>query len=253
MIIDTSAYVGNWPFWPVHHMDSNGNGLVEIMDKYGIDKAVITSMDGILYDDEMGNDLVFAAAERHGGRLLPAVTVSPLIVKRNSAAYLEKMIERGAKALKLFPFYHSFFLSVTNKKLEQILKVAANYHLTVCIPIRLFMNWGLPAVSVSSIGELVKAYSEIHFLVENLNAGEFLPLVELAESLDNLYLGTAALTRYRGVHDMTERLGGNRVVAGMSAPLQYPNCGLLKVQKAELEEDDLLKVLGENAAMLFRV
>ena len=63
MIIDTSAYVGNWPFWPVPHMDSNGNGLVEIMDKYGIDKAVITSMDGILYDDEMGNDLVFA-----GGR-----------------------------------------------------------------------------------------------------------------------------------------------------------------------------------------
>ena len=253
MIIDSSAYIGNWPFWAVPHMDPLGDGLVALMDRYSIDKAVIVSMDSILYDDELGNRLTFDAADAHPGRLLPAVTVSPTNTTRDGPAYLESLVRQGAAALKLYPFYHSFPLSPGNQKLDKLLRCAQELNLTVCLPMRLFMNWGLPALSVSSIQEMVTAYPGIRFLVENLNAGEFLPLVTLAEQRENLFLGTAALTRYRGVYDMVARLGGQRVVGGMSAPVQYPNCGIIKIQQSEIGTQDQSLLLGENAMRLFGI
>lgn len=253
MIIDSSAYVGNWPFWPVPYLDSLGDGLVEQMDRWEIDKAVICSLDGILYDDQIGNEMVFQAADRHPERLFPAVSISPTNIQRDNAAYLVDLVQMGAKALKLFPFYHSFSLSADNAKLKDLLAEAARQSLPVCIPIRLFMNWGLPAVPVSAVKEVVSAYPEVDFLVENLNAGEFLPLVELAVHLENLFLGTASLTRYCGVRDMTLRLGGKRVIGGMSAPIQYPNCGLSKIRCSGLDQETVDLLLGGNSERLFAI
>lgn len=253
MIIDTSAYIGNWPFWPVPHLDSSGDSLSGLLEKCRIDKAVITALDSILYDDEMGNELVFQAAAKHPDCLIPAVTISLNKGGRDNAAYLRQLRRSGATALKLFPFYHGFPLSAGNQRLASLLAAAEELELPVCLPMRLFMNWGLPSLPVPAVREIVTAYPNIRFLVENLNAGEFLPLVELAEQADNLLLGTASLTRYRGVYDMVTRIGKERVVGGMSAPMQYPQCGLSKVLHAELAPAAEKLVIGENAAKLFGI
>lgn len=253
MIIDSSAYIGNWPFWNIPHLDVSGDGLVELMNRYSIGKSVIISLDSILYDDEVGNELTFNAAKAHPDRLFPAVTVSPTNICRDGPAYLESLVRRGAVALKLYPFYHSFNLSSSNQKLKKLLCCAQELKVPVCLPVRLFMNWGLPALSVGSIQDIVTAYPEIRFLVENFNAGEFLPLVTLAEQAENLFLGTAALTRYRGVYDMVMRLGGERVIGGMCAPVQYPNCGIIKISQSEIEPCSQSLLLGDNSMRLFGI
>lgn len=250
MIVDATGFIGNWPYWENKYADPTGDALVSLMDQWNIDKTVVTSLCGIFYDDVQGNNMVFQAVQNHPDRLVPAVTVSILTDKDNQE-YMKRCRDQGAKALKLYPLYHGYALENGNPALEKLIESAVELEMKIVLPIRVTMNWGLAALPTGTVLSFLKAHSDIPFLVENFNAGEFLPLVEYARERDNISLAIGALTRYRGIEDMIQAVGDQRVLGACNAPLQYVACGLGKVNGAEISETQRAAVLGENAKIFF--
>jgi predicted TIM-barrel fold metal-dependent hydrolase len=54
-----------------------------------------------------------------------------------------------------------------------------------------------------------------------------------------------------GVKEAADSIGANRVLFGSGLPLQYPECGLVKIRQADLSDEEKALILGGNAARLF--
>ena len=106
MIFEANAYIGQWPFRPLPH--ASADGLLRLMDRKGIDKAVVSSSSAIFYRNaHEGNLELFAAVKGHADRLVPFATINPTYTrwKDDLAECVEKL---GMKGLRLHPYYHGY-------------------------------------------------------------------------------------------------------------------------------------------------
>ena len=248
-VVDFHAYVGNWPYWSVPHADETGHGLLGLMDRFGVEMALVTSLKSVFYDVAEGNEIVFQLADQYHDRLIPAPVVNPR-AEPNVRFAVTRLIERGAKAIYLFPFYHGYRLRSDWAPLGETLRAACALGCPVVIPLRLLMNWGFPTINVESVLKLAKEFGEGKFVVAGFNYGEFTDVVEGCKSSENIWLETSGLTMMRGVELLVEQLGPSRIVCGTAMPLQYPGCGLIKVREAFLPDEQKEMIFNRNAVKL---
>jgi len=64
---------------------------------------------------------------------------------------------------------------------------------------------------------------------------------------------TSAVMEPHWIRQAVRELGAERVVYGSNAPMVWPSTQLMVVRQAELTEPEERKVLGENAARLYRL
>jgi len=64
---------------------------------------------------------------------------------------------------------------------------------------------------------------------------------------------TSAVMEPHWIRQAVRELGAERVVYGSNAPMVWPSTQLIVVRQAELTEPEERKVLGENAARLYRL
>lgn len=252
MVVDFSGYIGKWPYWQNYHADATGDGLVGLMDKWGVDKSFITSMCSIVYDDALGNEMAFAAVALHPNRFIPTVSIST-ITNRDNVQYLERCAERGARVLRLYPAHHGYKLSADNAPLIELVANAQRLGMAVSISVRIIMNWALPALPVSNIISFIDNNSDGIFVVDGFNADEYIPLLDYAQKNKRIFLCTTALTRYLGIEHMVARIGSGRILAGFAAPYQYVSCGIKKISNAQLSQQEVDNILGGNSTRLFEL
>ena len=78
MIIDVNAWVGHWPFRRLRH--NTVQGLLRLMDRSGIDRAVVASIHGVFYRDaHSANEELARQVLRHRDRLIPFATLNPTL------------------------------------------------------------------------------------------------------------------------------------------------------------------------------
>lgn len=108
-IVDANAFVGRWPFNPV---DGSAEALLARMDRKGVDKALVSSTNGVFYRNvQNANAQLAAELERldHDHRLIPVATIDPTYVAWRSD--LQRCLdEYGMRAVKLLPLYHGYDL-----------------------------------------------------------------------------------------------------------------------------------------------
>jgi len=252
MIIDITSYLGRWPYWGNPYDEESGDKLVELMDKWRINKSLVIALRGILYNDREGNDVTFAASKRHPDRLIATATVNP-VTQKDCAVYVNKCIERGAKMIRLYPFYHGYKLDNDAYALNQIVEQATKLSCPICIPIRIFMNWGQASLVSENVISFINGHPDTTFIVDTFNYSEFYPMLKLAKENEKVYLGTSTLTMYTGIEIMVESIGFNRIMLGTAAPLQYPSCGIVKIKNAEINVESIENILSSNAVKLFKL
>ena len=108
MIIDVNAWVGHWPFRQLRH--NTVQGLLRLMDRSGIDRAVVASVHGVFYRNaHSANEELAKQVLRHRDRLIPFATLNPTYAEwgedlRRCAEDLELC------GIRLVPQYHGYDL-----------------------------------------------------------------------------------------------------------------------------------------------
>ena len=132
MIIDSNAYIGSWPFRKIRN--NTAEGLLRLMDREGIDRAVVGSLSGVFYRNaQVGNEELFREVRGHEDRLISVATINP------GYPGWERDFERcrcelGMKGLKLYPMVHGY--SLWDESALRLIRKAAGYGMPVVIPMR---------------------------------------------------------------------------------------------------------------------
>lgn len=104
--MDANAFVGSWPY---RDLEGSVDDLLARMDREGIDRALVSSLDAAHRRNvPRANQQLFDRIEGREDRLLPVATADPTYTKWE--ADLEECVERGARAVKLLPLYHGYRL-----------------------------------------------------------------------------------------------------------------------------------------------
>jgi len=250
MKTDFNAFIGVWPYWENKYADPAGGGLVKLMDRNGIGRSVTVSLKAVFDDVKAGNLETFAACERYKGRLVPAVTVDPFSPE-NDAGYLRECYARGARVIKLYPVYHTYIAYLNGGgDLDRLMETGAGIGFAFCLPIRLLMNWGFAAIPAADAAAFADRYRECKLAIDNANYSELTAVTEAAKRNQNVYVGTASETMYNGIEFLIDAVGEDRVIGGTAAPLQYPACGIVKIEKAGISGAAKEKLLGGNCERL---
>ena len=133
MIIDINTYIGHWPFRQVEN--STPEGLVNLMDKAGIDKACVSNLNAIFYRNvQDGNEELaqqISIGKEFRDRLIPFAIINPSYPgwKKDFAHCIDDL---GMKGLELYPTYHKYNLASENA--VELLNMAAEKGIPVHLP-----------------------------------------------------------------------------------------------------------------------
>ena len=115
MMIDVNACVGNWVFRPLPI--SSPPELSKMLSDEGVGKALVSSIEGIFYDDpQLANENLFDTIADLPS-LMPVAVLNPALP--NWEKSLNKSYESEIKAIKLYPNYHRYNIGDAKALLEQ--------------------------------------------------------------------------------------------------------------------------------------
>jgi hypothetical protein len=255
-MIDVNAYLGHFAFRQLRH--NTAAGLLALMDKKGIARAVVSSAAAITYRDaQSGNEEVHRETQDHRDRLIPLAVINPAYAgwKDDLATCADDF---GMRGLRLYPPWHNYRLSDTC--CFDLVAAATERGMVVSIPIRVEdsrqRHWlvDVPDVPLAEIAALVKAFPRTQFILVNGAGFTGSPLGRKDSGLPSNYvIEISRLTALLGneIGQLIANLGADRLVFGTGMPFSYPDPAILKIKVLDASEDDKEKIRRGNAAKLF--
>jgi predicted TIM-barrel fold metal-dependent hydrolase len=257
MLLDANAWLGHYPFRQVPH--NTPDGLLGLMDKHQIERAVVSSLHAVFYrDPQGGNEELARWVAPHRDRLIPCATLNPTYAgwERDLRQCGEEWEFRG---LRLFPAYHNYRLAGT--ECRDLVQAATERGLHVAIPLRLEDRRGrhwldtTAEVSLADVADLARACPEAEILVlEALGVenSSFVRDPSLAEARVSFEFSRMTTVLQQTIPRLLETLGPERLVFGTGMPLKYGKAALLKLElleappavKERLAHENMERLLG---------
>jgi predicted TIM-barrel fold metal-dependent hydrolase len=257
MTLDANAWLGHYPFRSVPN--NTPEGLLRLMDKHGIEKAVVSSLQAVFYRDaHPGNEELARWVAPHRDRLIPCATLNPTYAgwERDLRQCCE---EWGMRGLRLFPSHHNYPL--TAPECLELVRAASGRGLHVAIPQRLEdrrqRHWmdTTAEVTLTDVAALARACPETEIVVLEALGVESSPFVRdpsLAEARVSFEFSRMATVLQRSIPRLIEVLGPERLVFGTGMPLKYAKAALLKLEllaaptavKEQLARGNMERLLG---------
>jgi len=261
MIIDASAYIGRWPFAPLGY--ESAEDLLRLMDRSGVDKAVLTSLNSIFYyDAEIGNREVGTACRQHPDRLIPFATINPNLPRwrEHLAACVE---DYGARGIRLHPDFHKYSLLADHQMPDVggLMAEAAQRKLPVFIQTSILDLRHYPGycmvdeVPIAQVAQAIERYRDNTFIVGGgrwfrARANDLIKYARAA-NLTNYYIATDGLGGYwDGLGSFVKQIGSEHLLFSTRAPILYGEAAKLVVETSEISAEDRAAILGGNAARL---
>ena len=241
---DFSGFVGAWGYWPLKQCTAAD--VTSLMDAHKIESAVVGSTRALQSDWRLGNDEVLAAAAASNGRFIPFVTVDS--TQSNTTELIGEYAAAGAKGIRCYPSHHHNTLPA---QLEPVCAAAQANGLVVTLVMRAIMDWSFPVASVEPFEQLIPQFPDVQFVLHGLNYGEeYWNGIRLLNTYPNVWLETSCLQGLDAIAQLVAQADADRVLLGMGLPLQYPACGIAKLEKAKISSSDKDSIAHLNAKRL---
>ncbi len=250
-MIDFCCDIGNYAFreWPAH----DTAGTLPLMDRAGIDIAVVGSIDAITYvSPHPANERLMADlnANNSDGRLIPYTTLSPVYpgVERD----MQESKDLGFRGLKLYPSYHGY--QVDDPPALRLIEMAAGWGWPVIITVRIederhhhpLMKVG--PVALDSIIWAARQLPEATIILSAGNSRETPHFLEQTRDLPNVYAELSYVKGpMRALEILVEKFGSERMLLGTHMPFVYPGCGIAKIAEAAIPDEAKQNILEGNA------
>jgi predicted TIM-barrel fold metal-dependent hydrolase len=255
MIIDINAWIGRWPFRALQH--NTAPELVALMDRKRIDKAIVSSLDAILYKNcQVGNEQLATEVAAYPDRLIPFATVNPTYADWRTDV-IRCQEDLGMCGLRVFPSYHGYALE--DESCAELMEVAAERGLPVAIPLRMEdrrqQHWmdTAPDLTPKAVGELVGRFPAVRFMILNgIGTATDWATLQGARAIVDI----SRLTNLRmrpGPHDssipgLIAALGVEKLAFGTGIPIKYPEPAFLKVEILDATREIKERIYWQNAA-----
>jgi len=238
-----------------------GNGiraeeLIEIMDRAGVDKALVWLQPPYMREIEVSNKYIYEASKKYEGRILGFGWVDPHLGIDKSKDTIKKCIyEYGFYGVKLNGAQNSFFIDdpiVSMPLIEEIAKTgkilafhvgADDYERTH--PFR--------------VGKIAKQYPEVNILMVHMGGVAFKDLssaaIEIAKEYDNITLIGSAIRTVSIVKAIRE-LGSRRICFGSDTPFELMHVEVARynaILNGEVDEQGKKDIMGGNIARILGI
>jgi predicted TIM-barrel fold metal-dependent hydrolase len=254
-LFDCNAWLGHYPFRAVPN--TTVDGLLRLMDRHQIDRALVSSLNGVFYTDAHGGNQELAQWIRpHRDRLVPCATLNPAWPgwQRDLRQCRDEWDMRG---LRLFPSHHRF--SLTSTHCLDLVRSANEYGMHVAIPLRLEdrrqQHWmdTTAEVRLADVADLARACPDADIVVLEAIGVENSPFVldpALADARIHFEFSRMATVLQRTIPALLERLGPRRLVFGTGMPLKIPGAATLKLQLLDTPMETKNLLAHENIERL---
>lgn len=256
MIIDVNTYLGHWPFRNISH--NTAEALVSTLEKSGVDKACVSSLNAIFYKDtQAGNLELSKEIKGYENHLIPFAIINPSYVgwKEDFMTCINVLHMKG---LELYPYYHGYQL--TDPFAVELISLAAKMKIPVHLPCAIEnIRQKHPMdtdenLSVIQVKEVLELCDEADFIISN---GSSHSIAESLESVMSSRSGSVYFDFAR-VEVFTEDLdklikivSTDKVVFGSVAPFQYIAPQTVKLKY--LKTGDVEKIRSGNLVKLLRL
>ena len=247
MIVDAHGHVGTaLKFYSIRI--TSVEDLIKEIDKYGVDKIVVSDLKSIQYDCKEGNAELKKDWDKYPDRIIPLCTVHARYYDDVQDLIDLYIGEYGFKGIKLHPELHSY--PANCRAVYQVFEKVSEFD----VPVK--FHSGDPYVGgfckPQYIGEIAGAFPEITVIMAHMGVSDWLEGIEVAIEHPNIILDTTGATiNYGMVEFAVEMVGAERIIWGSDTPLYTIISGLSKVTDGGLSEDAKEKVLSENALRIF--
>ena len=133
MRIDIHAYVGHWPFRQLR--GNSCEELVARMDKFGVQMAVVSNINGIFYKNtQSANEELYRAIKPYHDRFIPFAVINPTYADWE---YDLDVCHRkyGMRGLRLYPQYHDY--DMADSACIELVEMARDREMPVAFSLRL--------------------------------------------------------------------------------------------------------------------
>jgi predicted TIM-barrel fold metal-dependent hydrolase len=254
MILDMHVLLGRWPFAPLGH--ETVDGVLELMDRAGIDKAVATSLNSVFYYDcEIGNREVGQACAQHPDRLIPFTVLNPHLMLWKE--HLQECLEAyGTVGIKLHPDFHKY--SLLDNVAAEVMDEARRLNLPVWIQTSLLDMRHYPGycfvaeVPILEVARAVERYADNTLIIAGgKHFRTRVPELLDATEREDYYIVTDGIGGpYDGLGGLVERIGSGRLLLGTRTPILYPEAAVMTVEQSTIGEQEKEQILGGNAKTL---
>ena len=256
MIFDCHAYVGHYPFRPLRYND--GRGLVELMDREGIDRAAVSSLNALFYRDcQAANEELYHEVQGREQRLVPLATLNPAYPGYDTD-FDRCFDELEMRGLRLCPAYHGYALD--DPRSLALMGRAAERELPIFVQVRVedprkqHRLLQVPDVPVEQIASAVRKLPRASFVLLD-TFDEVKDLISLLDAaIRNVYVDICRLEVYSywdlSLGSLIERLGVERVLFSTGMPFDEPRISKVKLDALDISPEDRARIGGGNLARL---
>ncbi|HIC96119.1 TPA: hypothetical protein EYP12_05780 [Candidatus Bipolaricaulota bacterium] len=238
-LYDANAMLGRWPTEKLAFHDLEG--MLTIMDRLGIDEALVWHSLSRFYAPMEGNRKLMEEIGGHS-RLHPCWVLVPPFT--SEAGTVEEMMagmrEHGVRAVRFFPEEHGFKLASWN--MGGLLEALEREGVPVFVD--------ADQVDLEEVHSLCEAYPRLPVVLSRTGYRQMRTLFALLAQHENFHMEISTFLLYRGVEEVVDKFGAERLLFGTSAPLQDPAGAATKLRYAEISREAREMIAHRNLERL---
>ena len=234
MIIDSKTFFGAWS---LKNIDASIETIIAKLKQYNIDRAVMCSLKGIMYDYKEGNAETIAMAEKHP-EIIPAATINPSkYTGGNEIAALKKA---GCKLLRLASEHQGWPIDFLPTRI--IFEEAEKRQMPI-------------SINANLAGDITKIYNivedrKLRVIIHHIHYTMFSEAILAGKRCPQIYFDVQRMNGPHTIDIFVKELGADRLVYGSNAPFDNIPSSLMLAQNANISDDDKEKILSKNITRL---
>ena len=221
--------------------------VIELMDRFGLDKAVVMGYRNAPETDNSALDYLVESCKKYPGRLIPLIRLNPRAGFKSIELLELAVEEHGIKGVKLHPASYNLppFGGIT----VEILKKAAYYDIPV-----LFHCSDEMMTYPAQIGDAMDESPDTKVILAHM--GGFFhkkDAIELMKRHPNAYTDTCEFPFSAGILRFIEELGPDRIFFGTDLPTDNPAVEIEKIKILNLGPEIEDKLFYKNIAGVLKL
>lgn len=250
--LDANTYIGRSGKKEVMAFETKAE-LLEDMDYYHLNEAIVTHFQASQYYPTSGNALLMKELE--GETRLKGCWVMPPYPRPDEPP-LEQMVDdmltAGVRIVRLFPPIRTGEV-VKPWHGYEIYRILEAHRIPVLLTNSDIGTWpdkSHNSYRAEAVYELCKAFPNLPIIIVMFNYQLIQVAFSIMKECSNFHIEISNYTTHRGVELVADSFGSHRIIYGSGMPLQNPGSSLAILRFAAISDEQKRNIAGDNLRRL---